>query len=67
MAQRNEETGRRGLNLKLKMTVRAALLGAALLLSTAFAAETITVPVGDSPSIGPASAPVTMIEFVDYQ
>jgi len=25
------------------------------------------VPAGDSPSIGPANAPVTMVEFIDYQ
>ena len=25
------------------------------------------VPPGDSPSIGPANAPVTIVEFVDYQ
>jgi protein-disulfide isomerase len=26
-----------------------------------------TVPVGDSPTIGPANAPVTIVEFLDYQ
>ena len=26
-----------------------------------------TVPAGDSPSVGPANAPVTIVEFVDYQ
>ncbi len=26
-----------------------------------------TVPLGDSPSIGPPDAPVTIIEFIDFQ
>ncbi len=25
------------------------------------------VPTGDSPTIGPANAPVTIVEFLDYQ
>lgn len=27
----------------------------------------IDVPIGDSPSLGPANAPVTIIEFIDFQ
>jgi len=35
---------------------------------TAFAEETrFSVPIGDSPTIGPANAPVTIIEFLDFQ
>ena len=34
----------------------------------AWAAEVrYTVPPGDSPSIGPSNAPVTIVEFLDYQ
>ena len=39
-----------------------------LLLPHSGAAETrYNVPIGDSPSIGPAGAPVVIIEFLDYQ
>ena len=27
----------------------------------------VDVPIGDSPSLGPVDAPVTIIEFIDFQ
>ena len=38
-----------------------------LLFGIAQAEERTDVPIGDSPSMGPANAPVTIIEFVDFQ
>ena len=38
-----------------------------LLFGIAHAEERTDVPIGDSPSMGPANAPVTIIEFVDFQ
>ena len=29
--------------------------------------QRIEVPIGDSPSLGPADAPVTIVEFIDFQ
>jgi protein-disulfide isomerase len=55
------------------MESRARRLGALLVLSLlaavpAGAAEIrYDVPPGDSPSIGPSNAPVTIVEFLDYQ
>ena len=39
-----------------------------LLVGTAFAEEKkIDIPIGNSPTFGPADAPVTIIEFIDFQ
>ena len=39
-----------------------------LLSGMAFAEQKrINVPIGDSPSMGPADAAVTIIEFIDFQ
>jgi protein-disulfide isomerase len=49
---------------RLAFRIALALISAA----PAGAAEIrYTVPAGDSPSIGPANAPVTIVEFLDYQ
>ena len=51
-------------------TLRLALWMALMLLATSPAGAAdirYDVPAGDSPSIGPANAPVTIVEFLDYQ
>lgn len=50
----------------MKKTCIAIML--LLLLGAARAEEKRTiVPPGDSPSFGPANAPITIIEFIDFQ
>ena len=39
-----------------------------LITSPAFTDEKrVAIPIGDSPVLGPANAPVTIIEFLDFQ
>ncbi len=33
----------------------------------AAAAQGPEIPIGDSPTFGPANAPVTIVEFIDFQ
>jgi hypothetical protein len=47
---------------------RAALVAALILFATtALGVDRVQVEVGDSPTLGPENAPVTMVEFIDYQ
>jgi hypothetical protein len=38
-----------------------------LVSSSVIAADRYDVPLGDCPSLGPEKAPLTIIEFIDYQ
>ena len=50
----------------MKRTASAAFV--LLLFSVAFAdTQLYSVPIGDSPEKGPKNAPVTIIEFLDFQ
>ncbi|HEY7527917.1 MAG TPA: hypothetical protein VH660_02105 [Candidatus Deferrimicrobiaceae bacterium] len=53
------------------MTAAAKRLFPLLLLLAAFSAsaaeQRYSVPVGDSPVLGPPGAAVTLVEFIDYQ
>ena len=39
-----------------------------LIAGTAFSADKrVAIPIGSAPSLGPENAPVTIIEFIDFQ
>jgi len=61
--------GARGGSLRARLRVVRAVAVALLALAAvaAGAAERLAVAVGDSPILGPADAPITVVEFVDYQ
>lgn len=44
-----------------------ALICLALVSVAAAEDNRYTVPLGDSPSLGPENAPVTIVEFIDFQ
>ncbi len=51
-------------------SLRRIMMIALLLLFTVPAGaadKRVSVPIGDSPSIGPENAPVTIFEFIDFQ
>lgn len=52
---------------KIAHVLGVALVATLFSLSVAAAAPRLKVEVADSPTLGPADAPVTMVEFIDFQ
>ena len=51
----------------MKNTLRILTL-LLLIAGTAYSADKrVSVPIGDSPTMGPENAPITIIEFIDFQ
>jgi hypothetical protein len=51
----------------MKKTAVFAVLLLLVALPSLAAEKRVTVPIGNSPSAGPENAPVTIIEFIDFQ
>ncbi len=47
--------------------VFAGLLVLLAALQAAAEGDRVAVPIGNSPSLGPENAPVTIVEFIDFQ
>ncbi|HTF99824.1 MAG TPA: hypothetical protein VK654_04450 [Nitrospirota bacterium] len=45
----------------------ASFLAVLLMLSSAYADQRVIVPLDNSPAMGPDQAPVTIVEFIDFQ
>jgi hypothetical protein len=51
--------------MKLKLVVLLVII--LLPVSAPSEEKRYAIPIGDSPSMGPENAPVTIIEFIDFQ
>jgi hypothetical protein len=51
----------------MKKALMAGFFTLLLCSIVAAAEQRVNVPIGDSPSKGPKDAPVTIIEFIDFQ
>jgi hypothetical protein len=54
------------MNLLKRLLISFSIISVFPLLTLA-ADKRYNIPIGDSPSWGPKDAPVTIIEFIDYQ
>ena len=49
------------------MRTMALFLSLLITASLASAGDRVTIPIENSPTLGPDNAPVTIIEFIDFQ
>jgi hypothetical protein len=51
----------------MKRLLLSMIMCSLVVFSAAAEEQRFTVPIGDSPATGPVTAPVTIIEFIDFQ